>query len=564
VRRTILLAVLLVLLAVPALAQAPVVTVTASTSGPAPATVTLDVAVEAAGGTPMLVECFNGEALIGTDDEAPYRIAWADVPAGTHAPRCTAQIRPATVIATGASTPIVVVEPETYSNYPLIKQWSEVAAGYVGCFRIPPGPNNVLNYSGHGLTVSGPGRFFLTQEAARPQVGGFVGVEIQEPATIAPSATTQGCAVATIVQQPAEVWEGKFTQLSDPSTVLYPGHVNLWGLLAIGDQLCMVGGINYDASNSGKRSAFCRSRTLAERGTVSNAMHFGTGTYTYPYNGKPITDEKPGYTFGYMGWIPAEWQPVLGADACAGGTGKNITFRQSQGPSLTCFQSSELVKRQPNVPAQFLLNYPLEQREMGERMLGWWQSSALPEATAWWPEYEANGWTPKYNPDGSIKLAEPRKPLSMQYGSLWNGTGRINSFAWPNKSRTIMFIANMGIGEWCYKDCPTHPVNPTTTRPNGTTVIGGHHAEPDTYRVWFYDALDLVKVRNGQLKPWQVMPYRVENITLPGPKQRSFNIRSAIVDARTNRLYVAQYSDTWTEGGGYVDSPPVFHVYQLK
>jgi hypothetical protein len=60
------------------------------------------------------------------------------------------------------------------------------------------------------------------------------------------------------------------------------------------------------------------------------------------------------------------------------------------------------------------------------------------------------------------------------------------------------------------------------------------------------------------------MPYRVENITLPGPKQRSLSIRSAIVDPRTNRLYVAQFSDTWTEGGGYVDSAPVIHVHQLR
>jgi len=445
------------------------------------------------------------------------------------------------------------------SKYPRIEKWADVAAGYVGCFRVPSA-NGVLNYSGYGLTMSGPNAMFLTKESVVN--GGFVAAEIEIPADIYPSPTTAGCVAASLLQEPTEVWEGKFTQIADPSAKLFAGHVNLWGLLAIDNQLCMVGGVNYDASNSGKRSAFCRSRNLAARGTVSNGIHFGTGTYSYVAQGRPITDEKAGYTFGYMGWIPQEWRATLGADACAGGTGKNITFRQSQGPSLTCFRSAELIKRPADVPAQFLLNYPYEQREMGERMLGWWQSSALPAATAWFPVYEANGFTPKKNPNGTLVI-DKTKPLSMQYGSLWNGTGRINSFAWPNKSRTIMFIANMGIGEWCYKDCPTHPFNPTTTRPDGTTVIGGHHAGPDTYRVWFYDALDLVKVRNGEMRPWEVMPYRVENITLPGPKQRSFNIRSAIVDARTNRLYVAQFSDTWTEGGAYVDAPPVIHVYQL-
>jgi hypothetical protein len=418
------------------------------------------------------------------------------------------------------------------SKYPRIEKWADVATGYVGCFRVPSA-NGVLNYSGYGLTMSGPNAMFLTKESYTS--GGFVAAEIEIPTDIQPSPTTAGCASASLLQEPSEVWEGKFTQLADPATTLQANQVNLWGLLAIDTQLCMVGGVNYDSNNIGRRSAFCRSRNLAARGTVSNGIHFGTGTYSYVYQSRSITDEKPGYTFGYMGWIPQEWRTTLGADACAGGTGKNITFRQSQGPSLTCFQSSELIKRPANVPAQFLLNYPYEQREMGERMLGWWQGSALPAPGI-------NG-------------------MSSQYDVLWNGTGRINSFAWGNKSRTIMFIASMGIGEFCYKDCPNHPVAPSAL---GSGTYNGHHAEPDTYRVWFYDALDLVKVKNGQLKPWKVMPYRVENITLPGPKQRSLSIRSAIVDPRTNRLYVAQFSDTWTEGGGYVDSAPVIHVYQLR
>lgn len=421
------------------------------------------------------------------------------------------------------------------SRFALIRDWNEVAAGYVGCFRAP-GAGGVLNYGGYGLTMGGPNSLFLTVEASIN--GGFVAAEIGIPADIAPASTLSGCAAAPVIQSPVDVWEGKFTQLADPSVGLQLGHVNLWGLLAVDSQLCMVGGINYDASDSGKRSAFCRSRNLASRGTVSNAMHLGTGTYRYVSQGREITDEKPGYTFGYMGWVPVEWRFSLGADACAGGTGKNITFRQSQGPALTCFQTSDLLRRTPDVPAQFLLNYPYEQREMGERMLGWWQGSALPAPGV-------NG-------------------MSIQYDALWNGTGRINGFAWPNRSRTIMFIGSMGIGEWCYKDCPNHPVMPTSPRPDGSSVINGHHAEPDTYRVWFYDALDLVKVRRGELRPWKVMPYRVENITLPGPTQRVHSIRSAIVDPVTNRLFVAQYADTYTQGGAYVDSPPVIHVYQLQ
>jgi hypothetical protein len=564
VRRIVLLAVLLALLAVPALTQtpAPSVSWTVAVSGPAPATVTIDVTVDAAGGTVAAVECFNGQTAIGVDDEAPYRIAWDAVPAGPYTPHCTAPVRPATTMVTGTPTPIVIAEPENYSAYPLIPNWGAVAAGYVGCVRIPAGPNGVMNYSGYGLTQTGPDTFMVLKESVA--LGGFPAMEIKLPATIAPSATVPGCPAATIVQAPTEIVEGKFTQLSDPSTTLFAGHVRLWGALAIGDQLCFVMGIFYDANNSGKRSAFCRSTNLAARGTVSNAMHLGTGTHKVTIGNSTFVDEKACYACGYLNWIPQEWRAVFGADAAAGAGGQSITFRMSQGPTMTFFNTADLIKREPNVPAQFLLNYPFENYAVGDNMLGIWPSSALPAPTAWFPEYEANGWTPKYNADGSIKLAMPLKPLSRQYGVLYNGTTRLNGFAWGNKSRTIMFIAAMGIGEWCYKDCPTHPVRPTTTRPDGTTILGGPHAEPDTYRVWFYDALDILKVKQGQMKPWEVRPYHVENITLPGARQVQFSIRGMAVDPATNRLYLTQYVDRLTTGGGYVDSPAVIHVYQLK
>ncbi len=572
-RRLILLCFALCLMALPLGAQtpAPAVSWTTTVSGPAPATVTIDVTVDAAGGTPLLVECFNGQIAIGVDDTFPYRAIWPDVPSGAYDLYCTVQVQPAAVLVAGAPTPVTVVAAADYSSFPLLKSWSEVAAGYVGCFRVPPGLNAMFNYAGYGLTWGGDGRLFLARDTPIYNAGAytFPVAEIQEPAVIVPSATVAGCPVATIVQQTADAWEGKQGRIADPPVVLAPGHTNLWGLLVIGNQLCFSGGINYDALNSGKRSHFCRSKDLSARGTVSDALHIGNGTYQYTINGQIFRDEKPGYCFGYMNWIPLEWRPVIGADVACGGTGKNITLRQSQGPSFTAFNSADLAARMPNVPAQFLVNYPFEQQQQaGERMLGMWQSSALPAVTAWHPEYqtvESGGkpWLPVLNPDGTPKLAMPLKPLSIQYGGLWNGTGQINGFAWGNKSRTLIVPFGMGIGEWCYKDCPTHPVNPTTSRPDGTTIMGGHHAEPNTYRVFFYDALDLVKVKAGELKPWKVMPYHVENITLPGAVQNSKNIRGVAHDARTNRLYLAVFVDRWTTGGGYVDSPPMILVYQL-
>jgi hypothetical protein len=85
---------------------------------------------------------------------------------------------------------------------------ADVAAGYVGCFRVPSA-NGVLNYSGYGLTMSGPNAMFLTKESFIN--GGFVAAEIEIPADINPSPDTAGCASASLLQGPTEVWEGKFT-----------------------------------------------------------------------------------------------------------------------------------------------------------------------------------------------------------------------------------------------------------------------------------------------------------------------------------------------------------------
>src|SRR5687767_298197 len=115
------------------------------------------------------------------------------------------------------------------SRFSRIEKWSDVAAGYVGCFRVPSA-NGVLNYSGYGLIMSGPNAMFLTKESQTS--GGFVAAEIEIPADIHPSPATTGCALASLLQAPSEIWEGKFTQLSDPSVTLQANQVNLWGLLA--------------------------------------------------------------------------------------------------------------------------------------------------------------------------------------------------------------------------------------------------------------------------------------------------------------------------------------------
>lgn len=87
-----------------------------------------------------------------------------------------------------------------------------------------------------------------------------------------------------------------------------------------------------------------------------------------------------------------------------------------------------------------------------------------------------------------------------------------------------------------------------------STAKGGS-SYPSVHQVWQYDAADLVAVKNGVKKPWDIMPL-VWNFDLPfGSKVRSSAILGVGFDENSSRLYVAQ-----TFGDGEF---PLIHVFEL-
>lgn len=211
--------------------------------------------------------------------------------------------------------------------------------------------------------------------------------------------------------------------------------------------------------------------------------------------------ELAGMVAGYMTPIPTEWREAFGGPALTGQCCVNIIGRSSAGPAASVFDPGDLGAIDP-VEAQMLLGYPLEHA-----------------------------------------LAEPESQ-----NPWFNLTTRIVSLAFPPGSRSLLFIGRHGTGPYCYDtaevcDDPADPYK-------------GPHAWPYIHQVWAYDALDLVRVQQGELQPWDPRPYAVW--TLPEMDQtQSASVAGATYDPANGRLYITEAF------GEDVDSHQV-HVYRIS
>jgi hypothetical protein len=108
----------------------------------------------------------------------------------------------------------------------------------------------------------------------------------------------------------------------------------------------------------------------------------------------------------------------------------------------------------------------------------------------------------------------------------------------------VLFIGRQGIGEFCYgtgEECDD-PVDGSK----------GTHAYPYVHQVWAYDALDLLAVKEGQMEPWDVLPFDfwvLEDMDSEG----GATIAGATYDPVGGRVYVTER---------YGEEPAV-HVYQI-
>ncbi|MDT7041968.1 hypothetical protein [Candidatus Nitronereus thalassa] len=228
--------------------------------------------------------------------------------------------------------------------------------------------------------------------------------------------------------------------------------------------------------------------------------------------------EMAGTVSGYMGHIPLEWQMAFGGPALTGNCCISIISRSSYGPAAFVFNPADLGQQDP-VPATPLVYYP-----------------ATHPLDEWGEE-----------------------------STIFNGTSEVKGVVFPRNSRTVLFFGQQGVGPFCY-GTPTECNDP----------IGdykGNHAYPYVTQIWAYDALDLLKAKNGEVEPWDVTPYEIWRLLLPfAPTTYKSKIGGAY-DPATQRVFVTEHREgsplmvhvfTLThDGGGLSDTTPPVAVQGL-
>ena len=238
--------------------------------------------------------------------------------------------------------------------------------------------------------------------------------------------------------------------------------------------------------------------TFYDGGGNATASHFAGPSLTNLAGPSRFSGSGPGLVGGYMGVVPPEWRTLLGGSALTGLCCVPIVTRSSFGPAISVFDPDTVGAQNP-APSKLLLGYP-----SGHPPLGEWGRS---------------------NP-------------------LFNGGTKMGGVAFPAGTRSVLFIGRHG-DNFCYGagvDCD-----------DPTDGSKGNHAYPYRHQVWAYDANDLLAVKQGAKKPWDVRPYATW--TLAGmADDGSAKMASATFDPATRRLYVAATSGSAT---------PRVHVYHV-
>lgn len=227
------------------------------------------------------------------------------------------------------------------------------------------------------------------------------------------------------------------------------------------------------------------------------ASHFASGIdlsipkdAVGPFTVGPL---NPGFVSGYMLHIPRAWQEALGGPAFTGNCCLSIISRTSLGPSVSVFDPSDVGAKNP-VPATMLLGDPID-----HPTLGLWNSA----------------------PSGVPGVYGPAN-------DVYNGTVEVHGAVFPEGTRSILFFGRIGTGPFCYS---------VACFPDASQSM---HAAPYRYQVWAYDALDLVKVKEGTRQPWDVEPYATWELKLPvGPvAAESYGLAGVAYDPGTGRIFV--------------------------
>jgi hypothetical protein len=140
----------------------------------------------------------------------------------------------------------------------------------------------------------------------------------------------------------------------------------------------------------------------------------------------------------------------------------------------------------------------------------------------------------------------------------------IRGAIFPDGTRSVLFFGRHGIGPYCYG--PGTANASLGGKPSGNGVdpwcydradsSKGTHGYPYKYRVWAYDANDLLAVKAGKKQSYQVQPYAVWDYNLPFETDDQHVIGGATWDPSRKLVYVSQRcADN--------NCSPIIHVFKL-
>jgi hypothetical protein len=382
------------------------------------------------------------------------------------------------------------VEPATPLSLPLLRSSSLV---YQGAFLLPAqvSDRKTFSYGGTALAYD-PARNGLF-------VVGHDWYQLTAEVTVPP--LVRGSKLgelkrASFVQPFTDATGGKLDTTGGPNS-------KIGGELVYQGRLLGTAYVYYDATDSQTVSHWVRASTSLT-GAANGLFQVGR--------------LGAGMVSGFMAAVPPEWSTLLGGPVLTGNCCIPIISRTSFGPAAFAFDPAMLAR------AKLVADVPLVYYPAAHPAIGPWNAT----------------WNPAR-------------------GIFFGGGTTIRGVVFPAGTRSVLFFGTQGVGKFCYgegtdkRGLAGKPTRDGTTwcyDPDGSSK--GTHAYPYVPEVWAYDAADLLAVRRGVKKPWQVKPYATWSLHLPF---NSSQIGGATYDPVHGLIYVSQqYGNA---------SDPVIHAFKV-
>ena len=377
---------------------------------------------------------------------------------------------------------------------------------YLGAFRLPPG----FDYAKGGLTYypDHNSLFINNQNNKISEVSIPEAIKSYNPSILK---------TATRLQSSEDITEGNLNKLRSGGKV-EGTEVNIGDILVYEDKLIGNAYIYYDAGYNAALSHFTSELTLGNTGDFRGMYKVGT--------------LNPGFYSGFMAHIPPKWQTLFGGPVLTGGCCFPIISRTSSGPSAFVFDPDDLGVETP-VSATPLLYY-----DQTHETLGKWSN---------------------------------REKINLRF----NMTAGVASAVFPVGFRSVLYFGGIGTSVPCYGES-TRDKSKDRKHVSGSSEViycydpinpyKGNHAYPYKPWIWAYDANDLVAVKDGLKKPWEVLPYDVwEFSDMPSVPGFSSGILGVAYDSKTQRLYIAQNNaDRLVARASEFNRSPIIQVFQIN